>query len=208
MAEHLAGADHVAAVGDLQRLADLVVGDQDGDAVLPQFADDLLDAVDGDRVDAGERLVQQDDLGIGDQAAGDLQPPALAAGERDGARLAEPVDVELLEQLVAAPVPRAAVDAQHLHHAQQVLLDGELAEDARFLGQVAHAAVAGAAVHGPVGDVDAVEHDLAGVGLDHAAGHAEAGGLAGPVGAQQPDDLAAVDLEIDAVDDAAAAVDS
>ena len=47
------------------------------------------------------------------------------------------------------------------------------------------------------------EHDLAGVGLDHAAGHAEAGRLAGAVGAQQPDDLALFDVEIDAVDDAA-----
>ena len=45
---------------------------------------------------------------------------------------------------------------------------------------------------------------LPGVGLDHAAGHAEAGGLAGAVGPQQADDLAAVDAEIDAVDDAAA----
>ena len=49
--------------------------------------------------------------------------------------------------------------------------------------------------------------DPAGVGLDHAAGHAKAGGLAGAVGTEQPDDLAALDVEIDAVDHAAAAVD-
>ena len=36
VAEHLAVADHVAAVGDLQRLADLVVGDQDGDPLVAQ----------------------------------------------------------------------------------------------------------------------------------------------------------------------------
>ena len=63
---------------------------------------------------------------------------------------AEPGDVELFEQFVAAGVARLAVDAQQFHHAQQVLFDGQLAEDARFLGQIAHAAVAGAAIHGPV----------------------------------------------------------
>ena len=63
-----------------------------------------------------------------------------------------------------------------------------------------------AAIHGPLGDVDAVEHYAAGVGIDHAAGHAEAGRLAGAVGAEQPDDLARIDLEIDAIDDATASV--
>ena len=57
------------------------------------------------------------------------------------------------------------------------------------------------------GDVLAVEEDLAVVGRDLAGGHAEAGGLAGAVGPEQADDLAGVDLELDAVDDLAPAVD-
>ncbi len=113
---------------------------------------------------------------------------------------------KLVQQLVAAGLAGLAVHAQQLHHAQQVLLHGELAEDARLLGQVAHAAFAGAAIHGPAGDVHVVEDDAAGVGLDHAAGHAEAGRLAGAVGPQQADDLALIDAEIDAVDDAPRAV--
>ena len=121
--------------------------------------------------------------------------------------LPQPGDVELFEQFLAAAVAGLAVEAQQLHHAQQVLLHGELAEDAGFLGQIAHAALAGPAIHGPVGDVHAVEPHLAGVGHDHAAGHAEAGGLAGPVGAQQADDLAALDAEVDAVDHPPRAVD-
>ena len=43
-------------------------------------------------------------------------------------------------------------------------------------------------------------------GVDHAASHAEAGRLAGAVGAQQSDDLAAVDAKIDLIDHAATAV--
>ena len=60
---------------------------------------------------------------------------------------------------------------------------------------------------GRCGHVLAVEEDLAVVGRDLAGGHAEAGGLAGAVGAEQADDLADVDLEVDAVHDLAAAVE-
>ena len=61
-------------------------------------------------------------------------------------------------------------------------------------------------IHGQMGDVLAVEEDLAVVGRDLAGGHAEAGGLAGAVGAEQADDLADIDLEIDAVHNLAPAV--
>ena len=104
-------------------------------------------------IDARERLVEQNDFGIRDQAAGDFQPPPLAAGKRQGQRLAQLDDVELFQQLLAAPVSRFAVETQQFHDAKQVLFDGEFAEDAGFLGEIAHAALAGAAVHGPVGDV-------------------------------------------------------
>ena len=95
--------------------------------------------------------------------------------------------------------PRRAIHAQQLHDRQQVLFHGQLAEDARFLGQVAHAALAGAAIHGPIGHVDAVEIDLAGFRLDHPAGDAEAGCLAGPVGAQQAHDLVVIDVKAHSV---------
>ena len=48
--------------------------------------------------------------------------------------------------------------------------------------------------------------DLAAVGVDQADRHPEAGRLARPVGAEQADDLALVDLEIDPVDHLAAPI--
>jgi hypothetical protein len=200
VAKDATGADDVAAVGDLERFADLVVGDQDRDVLVAQSADDLLDAGDGNRVDARKRLIQEDDLGVGDEAAGDFQPAAFPAGKRHGQRLSQVGDVELFEQLVTSLQPLLAVDSQHLHHAQQILFDRELAEHAGFLGEVSHPAVACPAVHGPVGHVDATESDLAFVGFDHAAGHAEAGGFSGAIGSQQPDDFAGLDTKIDSVD--------
>jgi len=102
VAEHLAGADHVTAIGDRQRLPLAMVGDQDRDAAVAKSADDLLNRMDGDRVDAGERLVEEDDPRLGDQAAGNFEPPLLAPRDVVRLRAADLHDVELLEQLLAA----------------------------------------------------------------------------------------------------------
>ena len=120
---------------------------------------------------------------------------------------------ELLDDLFG-PVPalgprqlpaEAAAQRQHFEDGQDVLLDGQLAEDRLFLRQIAHAE-AGPAVHRQAGHVLAVEDDLAVVGRDLAGGHAEAGGLAGPVGPEQADDLAGVHGVGDAVHDLPPAV--
>ena len=59
---------------------------------------------------------------------------------------------------------------------------------------------------GRLRNILAVEGDLALIGRDLAGGHAEAGGLAGAVGAEQADHFADVDLEVDAVHDLPPAV--
>src|SRR5262249_22748590 len=122
------------------------------------------------------------------------QPPAgrwpwSRRGSEPGHHAVGPVPPLAVGELPA----EAAAAREGLEDGEQVLLDGELAEDALFLGQVAHAQ-AGPAVHGQPGDVLTVEDDLAVVRGDLAGGHAEAGGLAGPVGAEQADHLARVDL--------------
>lgn len=55
--------DDIGAVGDRERLADAVVGDQDADAAVLQVADDLLNIGDDNRIDAGKRLVEEDEGG-------------------------------------------------------------------------------------------------------------------------------------------------
>ena len=206
MAEHLASPDDIAAIGDGERLALAMVGNEDRDPVVTELDDDLLDRVDGDRIDAGERLVEKDDPRVGDEAAGDLEPPLLAAGERPGPRLADVLDRELFEELLAAIAALLASHSYQLHDRQQILLGGELAEDALLLGEIAHAAVAGALEHRPMGDLLVIEEDAPGVGDHHPAGHAETRRLAGAVGPEKADDLPLLDVEIDTVDHSAPAV--
>ena len=79
-------------------------------------------------------------------------------------------------------------------------------EDARFLRQVSHVTVTGAAKHRPVGDVLAVQIDATAIGFDHAADHAKTGRLAGAIGAKQTDDFGLANIQIDTVDNATSAI--
>ena len=92
-----------------------------------------------------------------------------------------------------------------LQDGQDVLLDGELAEDGRFLGQVTHAQ-AGALVHRQARDVARLEPDRALIRPDDPDDHVEGGGLAGAVRAEQADDLPGLNGDGDAVDHAALAI--
>jgi len=94
----------------------------------------------------------------------------------------------------------AAAQGLRFEHGQDVLLDGELAEHRRLLGQVADAIVAGAQVHRHAGNVGLVHHHPAGLRGDQAHDHVEAGGLAGAVWPQQSNDFAAGDSKVDSAD--------
>ena len=121
-----------------------------------QFADVAADVLGGLRVDCRERLVEQDQQRLADQAAGDFEPALLAAGTagrpcscgRGSSRTAR------APRWSAPSAPRVSELAgralrllrQRFQDGEDVLLDGQLAEDALFLRQVAHAE-AGPAVH-------------------------------------------------------------
>ena len=115
------------------------------------------------RIDARERLVEQDELRRDDQRARDLGAPALAARQRVGRRLRQRRQIQLGEQLAQ---PRAAADAVEIHRLedrQDVLLDRQPAEDRRLLRQVADA-LARPDVHRIVGHVAPVQLDAARIG--------------------------------------------
>src|SRR5262252_3593156 len=201
--QHLARIDDVGPVGEAERLAHIVVGDQHADAALGQVAHQRLDVADRDRVDAGERLVEEHVVRPAREGARDLDAAALAARERDRRRLAQARDVELLQQRVEVAVAPLPAPLDHLEHGADVFLHVEAAEDRGFLRQVADAE-AGALIHRQRGYVVAVELDAAAVGRDQAGDHVEHRGLAGAVRPEQTDRLAAADIETDALDDLAA----
>ena len=97
--------DDQGAVAHAEGLGDVVIGDQHALAELLFQADDLaLEVFDGDRIDAAEWLVEQDQLGLGDQRAGDLQLSPLAAAEGVGPLVADLDQAVLVEQLLGPAV--------------------------------------------------------------------------------------------------------
>src|ERR1700682_349448 len=78
--QDLARVNHIGAVDDRQRRMHVVVGDHDADAAILEVGDDALDFDHGDRVDAGERLVEAQEHRVEHPRAGDLDLAPLAAG--------------------------------------------------------------------------------------------------------------------------------
>ena len=197
--------EEVGAVGDGQGLVDVVVGDDHADVHRLEFGDDMLDVLDGDRVDAGEGFVEEDEFRVDGQGAGDFAAAALTAGELDALVLADFLETELVDQRLEPVEAVFLVEAGHFHDREDVVLHAHRAEDRGFLRQIADAFL-GALVHRKAGDLLFAEEDAPVVGLDQAGDHIEAGGLAGTVGAEQAHDFTLLHFDGDALDDRTLAV--
>src|SRR5205823_3692120 len=172
--------DDLPAIANAERFPHVVIGNQHANAAFLEEADDLLNVEDGDRIDAGERLVEQNEARPCGKRTGDLDPSSLAAGQRDGRRFGEMRDRQILEQRVEAIRQRVVVEILELENRADVLRNGELAENGRFLRQIGKTA-AGAPVNRKPRQVFAVELDAASVRRYQADDHVEARRLAGAV---------------------------
>ena len=202
----MAGADDVGSVADIQGFAHVVVGNQYADAPFFQMADNALDVIHGNRIHPGKGLIQQNEIRVGGQAAGDFRPAPFAAGQAHSQGIANVSDMEFLEQAFHALVTfRLAQFLAGFQDRHDVFFHGQAAEDAGFLGQIADAALS-AAMHGQMGDVCLIDIDPSGIRFHQAHDHVETGGLAGPVGAEQADDLAGFHVQGDIFDNPAALI--
>ena len=181
--------EQVCTVGDTERVLNVVVGYQDAYVAVLQAPYNVLDVLDGDGVYAGERLVEHYELGVDGQAPGYLGASAFATREAVADVLAHLLETELAYQALQFLQLLLARQVGHLEHGEYVVLNAQLAEDARLLRQVAYARAC-ALVYGEVCNVLVVKVDVACVGHDEARRHVERRGLARSVGAQQAHDFA------------------
>jgi len=184
-------------VGELIGFLQVLRGEEDRDPAGHQIADDLPHGAAAARVQAGGRLVEEDDAGVADQGHREVEPPAHAAGVGSSRFACRVGQAELAEQLGCPPPPRGPAQMAQVGHEVQVLRTGEqLVHGGKLPGdadQLTHrvgfpcqvvARDAGAATAGP---------DQGGQDLHH-------GGLAGPVGAEQREDRSFGDVKVDAVE--------
>jgi hypothetical protein len=167
-----------------------VIGDEDALAEFvfksPHFN---LKILDGDWVDAAEGFVEENELWIGDERAGDFKLSAFAAAEGVGFLVSLAGETVLVEEGFGSLDALPPGKVEGFKDSQEILKDGEPAEIASFLGEISDSEP-GAFEHGEEGDIDGIEGHRAAVRLNHAENHAESGGFPGPVAAEEPDDLA------------------
>ena len=122
----------------------------------------------------------------------EVEPAALAAGERVGAGVELVREADLRGDLVRRPRARVrrAVELDRLAHGEQAVERRLLEHDADPLAERALAAAG----------VEAEDAHVAGVGAAVAFEDLDERGLAGAVRAEQREHLAAADLEVDAVE--------
>src|SRR5207248_8744847 len=65
--QHLTVVDNACSVDDDERLTDVMVGDQNANVAVLELAHEVAEVGDGNRIDSGERLVEQHDRRLGGQ---------------------------------------------------------------------------------------------------------------------------------------------
>ena len=183
-------AEHRDAVGELLGLVEVVRGQQDRRAERAQVADRLPGGAARAGVEAGRRLVEEDQLGVADEREPEVEPALLPARERAAAGAGLLGQADDLDDLVH--VARAlVVAAEDL----EALADGQVRVERRGLEDDTDAARA--TPSGACAGSSAEHLDLAAVALAVALEDLDRGRLAGAVRAEQAEHLAGADLEVD-----------
>ncbi len=157
------------------------------------------------RVEVGGRLVQDQQRRVAQERPGERDPPDLARGERSTA-VSDPRVVggaELPDELVGAREPRGLLDpgVRCVGIGHRDVVSNAASEQGRTLGQPADLPPPGRRVD--VAEVVPVDRDHPGVRAakpEQQRGH---GALTGPARADERDDLAAADLEVEPVEERA-----
>src|SRR5712675_2222804 len=184
------------AIGDGRCEAEILLDQENGEALLLESPNGAADLLDDDRREAFGRLVEQEQPRAGAQDAADgehllLAPRQLAALARAQALL------EVGKQREDAIEPETA----RLHHRreQQVLLDAQRGENPALLRTERDAGM-GDLVRGAADELASLEAHRSGAMSNDPHDRLEGGGLAGAVAAEQRHHLAAAHVEAHAVE--------
>jgi len=202
LGDDLAVVENGDPVGQLVRLVELLRGQEDRDTVRHELADGLPHHAAASRVEAGGRLVEEDDARVADQGHRKIEPALHAAGVGRRGLFGRVGQVELVEQPSGAPSAFGPAQVVQVRHQQQVLLAGEQLVDR---GELTGNSDRGPYRRRVAGHVVACDAHLAAVGVDQRGHDLHGGGLAGAVRTQQRERCSRADLQVDAVKDGLAA---
>ena len=159
--------------------------------------EEIFEEARGDDIEAGERLVEDEQLGIVQQGRGDEHALAHAFGVGRDGRVLPGLEMEQLEQPRGLGFNERLAEAAEPADQLQVFEPGEVVVEMGFFGDVAEGGAEGDHV---LANILAFEEHPAVVGPQHAGDDFDGGGFAGAVGAEEADDFAGRHLEADTLD--------
>ena len=177
-------------------LVELVRDQQDGGAGVAQLGHRTPHLATRGRVETLGQLVEDHQPRAVEQRQHEEQPLSLATAQPGVRRPPQVLEPELLQQRAPVARPRPGEEGDRLRDPQPVRQTRALQLAADLRPQ-------------PVGVMDRIEAEhaeLAGVGPAEPLEALDGGGLAGAVGADQAEHLAGVHVQVEAIDDGAAAV--
>jgi len=198
---HAIALDDAAAVddGDVAAqclgLLQVVRGEDDGGAACIDIAQEVPHRATDLDIDAGCRLIQDQQPRLVHERPGDHQPALHAAGERARHAIALVPQLQLLQVFLRAHSrygTRNAVEPRLVHH------DGERALEHVEVDFLRHDADTGLGRLQLAVDVVPEHAGSAGALVDERGDDADERGLARAVGAEQREEIAALDVQIDA----------
>jgi hypothetical protein len=192
--DQLAAPDHDQVVGGERHLAHQVAGDEDGAALGGERLEQVADPVDPLRVEAVDRLVEDQGARVAQERGRDPEPLAHAEREGAGALACDLVQADEVDQLVDA----ALRDPVRLREREQVVVGGAAGVHRARLEQRPDLVQR----RGMVAVVAAVDGDVPVRGRVEAEDQAHRRRLARAVRAEEAGHHAGLDREGEAVDGA------
>jgi len=72
----------IGTIDDFEGYTHVVIGNEDSDPAILEMSNQLAYVGHRDRIDTGQRLVEEDEMRLRCESAGDLAASALTAGQR------------------------------------------------------------------------------------------------------------------------------
>ena len=188
MRDDAAVVDHGDAIADLLHLAQEVGVEKHGRAPRGKAADDLAHVVPADRVERRRRLVEEDEVGLAQQRGAEAETLLHALGEGAHAVAGAFAEAHRLQYRADLILPARARQRRELAVEGEDLGRGEPGLVAEQLRQVADPAPRAQVAKAP-----AQQPPLSRCRLEQAEQQLHRGRLAGPVGAEKAEHLAARD---------------
>ena len=195
--DDVAAIDDGDVLGELIGLFQVVGGEQDGQAFGGEVADFIPEFGAGFGVEASGGFVEKEDLGAMDDAHGDIEFAFHATGISAGDAGGGSGEGEAIEQSVDARFQIGAVQTVELALESKIFAAGAAFIDTGFLRDAADGA---ADALGVTEDVDAGDFGFTRIGAGERGEDFDGGGFACAVGAEQSEDGAAGDGEVEAVE--------